>query len=71
MPPKVATLNRLFLVLIVLCLVAVVVLLVREATATALVTREEGEAQNLPSVQRSREAEAARWTAMAKYYATK
>jgi hypothetical protein len=57
--------NRFFTVLAILVLVAVLVLTVQEAIATSAVTSNEHVAD---SMERSREADTARWQAMADYY---
>lgn len=57
--------NRFFTVLVILALAAVSVLTVREAIATSAVTSNTEEALR---IERSRNADAARWEAMGKYY---
>ena len=57
--------NRIFTVLVILVLAAVIVPTVREAMATSAVAPNPEEA---PSIERSRSADTARWEAMGKYY---
>ncbi|HEY9528369.1 MAG TPA: hypothetical protein VIR02_14850 [Anaerolineales bacterium] len=57
--------NRIFTVLVILVLAAVIVLTVREAMATSAVAPNPEEA---PSIERSRSADTARWEAIAEYY---
>ena len=57
--------NRIFTVLVILALAAVIVLTVRGAMATSAVAPNAEEAL---SIERSRSADTARWEAMGKYY---
>ena len=57
--------NRLFTVLVILALAAVIMLTVREAMATSAVASN---AEETLRVERSRSADTARWEAMGKYY---
>ena len=59
--------NRFFTRVVILSLVAVIALTVREALATSAIALDP-EAPEAAQLQRSRAADAARWTAMGEYY---
>jgi len=59
--------NRFFKFGVILAFVAVIALTIREAVATSATALDPG-AQEAQRLQRSRAAEAARWTAMGEYY---